>query len=75
MFRGGYASDRLTCDGTDVQTTRQEMGHSSLALLDKEPAQSVAFPPGFGTTSGTTRFPANLAKTSPRLLRAGGAMT
>jgi hypothetical protein len=40
MFRVGYASDRLTCDGTDVQTTRQEMGHSSLALLDKVYARS-----------------------------------
>ena len=34
-FRVGYASDRLTCDGVDPGTVRHELGHASLALLDR----------------------------------------
>jgi integrase len=39
-LRVTYASDRLTCDGVDVQTVRQELGHTSLALLDRVYARS-----------------------------------
>lgn len=35
MFRVSYATYRLTCDGVDVNSVRTELGHNSLAMLER----------------------------------------